>query len=108
MKSLFVTEDRQEIVRRLERLQASANRHWGKMNPAQALAHCTAAMAVPVGGAPGRQSLLGKLVAPFIRSQALGPRPFPRNAPTDPSYVVSDEKDFARERERLVESVTRL
>jgi hypothetical protein len=108
MKSLFVAENRQEILRRLEGLQASANRQWGKMDPAQALAHCTAAMAVAVGDAPGRQSFLGKLVTPFIRSQVLGSKPFARNVPTDPSYVVSDERDFARERERLVESVNRL
>ena len=108
MKSLFSADDRHEILRRLSALQAGATRQWGTMDPAQALAHCTAALAVAVGDAPGRQSFLGKLVTPFIKSLVLGPKPFSRNAPTAPSFVVSDARDFVRERDRLVESVNLL
>jgi hypothetical protein len=108
MKSLFSADDHHEILQRLAALRAGAARHWGKMDPAQALAHCTAAMSVPVGDTPGRQRLLGKLVTPFIRSLVLGPKPFSHNAPTDPSFIVSDARDFVRERDRLVESVNRL
>jgi len=51
--------------------------------------------------------LIGRIFAPFVRSSMLGDRPFPRNSPTDPSFVVADARDFARERERLAGLVHR-
>jgi len=32
-------------------LTASSERRWGKMNPAQAMAHCAASLETAVGGA---------------------------------------------------------
>ena len=44
MKNLFEAARVEEVKGRLARLQADSQRQWGKMNPGQALAHCTAAM----------------------------------------------------------------
>jgi hypothetical protein len=51
--------------------------------------------------------LIGKLLAPFFRSSMLGEKPFGRNAPTDPAFVVTDARDFAREKARLAGLVAR-
>ncbi|MCE7960849.1 MAG: DUF1569 domain-containing protein [Acidobacteria bacterium ACB2] len=53
------------------------------------------------GQTPRRQSLLGKLVTPFIRKMVLGEKPFQKGAPTDPTFLVPDERDFAAEKARL-------
>ena len=107
MKSLFSASARQEILQRLATLQNGATRHWGKMEPAQALAHCTAALEVATGDAPKKQLLIGKLLSPFVRSSVLGEKPFPKNSPTDPGFVVGDARDFEKERDRLVAIVNR-
>jgi hypothetical protein len=107
MKSLFQPADRDEILHRIGALEPESSREWGKMNPAQMLCHCAIALQSGSGDRPMKQKLLGKLLMPFIRSSILGAKPFSRNGPTDPTFVVSDPRDFAKERDRLVELIHR-
>jgi hypothetical protein len=105
VQTLFDPADRQSVLGRLERLEPGAERQWGKMGAAQMLAHCSAAMEVATGEAPRKQALIGKIFAPFVRSSLLGEKPFGRNSPTDPAFVVRDEKDFTAEKQRLTRLV---
>lgn len=108
MPNLFEPATRQTIMERLSRLTPGAARHWGKMEPAQMLAHCTAAMQVATGELPRKQPFLFKLIAPFARSSFLSEhKPFGKNSPTDPAFVVSDSRDFEREKARLTATVER-
>ena len=77
------------------------------MNAGQMLAHCSAALEVGTGDVPRKQSFAGKIFAPFVRSSILGDKPFGKNSPTDPAFVVTDEREFAKERERLTSLVRR-
>jgi hypothetical protein len=107
MQSLFDSSDRQSILQRLEHLEAGSQRQWGKMNPAQALTHCSLALEMATGDRPLKQKLIGKILSPFVRSSLLGEKPFSRNSPTDPTFIVSDEKDFAAEKQRLITLIGR-
>lgn len=102
MKSLFQPPDRDDILTRLDHLRPECTRQWGKMDPAQMLYHCAQAIETATGDRPMKQAFLGKLLMPFFRSSILGPKPFSRNSPTDPTFVASGEKDFSAERTRLV------
>jgi hypothetical protein len=77
------------------------------MDTGQMLAHCCAALEVATGEEPRKQALIGKLLGRFARSSMLGEKPFRRNSPTDPSFVITDPRDFARERERLRATIVR-
>ena len=105
MHSLFVPDDRQSVLGRLERLEPVAARQWGKMGVAQMLAHCSIAMEMATGETPRRQTLVGKIFSPFVRSSLLGEKPFGKNSPTDPAFIVTGEKDFAAEKQRLTRLV---
>jgi hypothetical protein len=107
MPTLFDDSDRNAIFLRLEQLQPASQRQWGKMGPAQMLAHCALPLEMTNGDEPVRQKLIGVILAPLVRRAALGDKPFGKNAPTDPTYIVSDERDFAKERERLRAAVER-
>ncbi len=107
MKTLFEESDREEILKRIAGLKPGASRQWGKMTPAQALAHCTVALEAGTGDKPRPQALIGRIFGPFFKARILGEPPFPKNSPTDPTFVVSDEKDFAAERKRLLSVVAR-
>jgi hypothetical protein len=107
MRSLFDSDARKSILERFDALSPGSPRQWGKMDASQMLAHCSAALERGTGDAPSRQMLIGKLLAPFFRSSMLGDKPFGRNAPTDPSFVVTDARDFGRERARLAGLVAR-
>lgn len=108
MKTLFHHADRESIRQRLGALHPGSARQWGKMNASQMLAHCGQALETGTGDRPMKQKFLGKLLTPFIRSSVLGEKPFGRNAPTDPTFVVADERDFEAERQRLLTLIDRL
>jgi len=101
MNSLFNPADREALSLRLAALEPGAQRQWGKMNPAQMLHHCACGLEAATGDRPMKQIFLGKILAPFVRGMALGERPFSRNSPTDPTFVISDARDFDVERTRL-------
>ena len=107
MKSLFAAADRDDVVARIHALQPESVRGWGKMNPAQMLCHCSRALETATGDRPMKQKLLGRILMPFIRSSILGEKPFGRNSPTDPTFVVSDTRDFGAERARLLDLIQR-
>jgi hypothetical protein len=107
MNNLFAPADRQQILDRLGKLQAGAARQWGKMDPAQACAHCAAALEVGTGDLVLPHRLLGKVLGRFVKTSVLGEKPFSKNAPTDPAFVMSDPRDFAKEKARLAAVVSR-
>ena len=107
MNNLYEAADRQKILERLGRLREGATRQWGKMDPAQMCAHCVAALEVGAGDVVKQHSFIGKVLGRFVKGSLLGEKPFSKNSPTDPSFVVTDPRDFARERARLVEIVRR-
>jgi hypothetical protein len=108
MKNFFESSDRRELVDRLDRLRPDAARLWGKMDPAQMCAHCAIALEVAAGDIEKKQAFIGKVLAPFVRNKVVrGTEPLSKNSPTDPTFVVSDPRDFEKERARLVELVNR-
>jgi hypothetical protein len=107
MGNLFDPADRDSILERLRRLQAGAPRQWGKMDCGQALAHCSIALEAGTGDKPRRQKLIGRVFAPFVRKSFLGDKPFGRNSPTDPAFVMTGDRDFEAERKRLTVIITR-
>lgn len=102
MQTLFNDHDRKALLDRLAAMRPEAARQWGKMTPAQMLCHCAAALEVVTSDQPNKQMLIGKILAPFVRKSALGPKPFTKSSPTDPRFVISDERDFDGERTRLL------
>jgi hypothetical protein len=107
MHTLFEAADRQSVLERISRLEPGASRQWGKMNAAQMLAHCAAALEVGTGDSPRRQAFIGKLLGWLVRSKLLGEKPFPKNSPTDPTFVVTDPRDFGDEKRRLVGDIAK-
>jgi len=107
MKTLFVPADCDEIRERVMALQPGNERQWGKMSPAQMMCHCARALEASTGDRPMKQKLIGKILGPLVRSSIFGEKPFGKNGPTDPTFVVSDEKDFAAERTRLTGLIDR-
>lgn len=105
MKSLFDPADRESILGRLALLQAGAARQWGKMGPAQMLAHCSVALEAATGDRPRKQKLIGRIFGPLVKGSLLGEKPFGRNGPTDPAFLVKDDRDFETEKQRLTQLV---
>jgi hypothetical protein len=77
------------------------------MDAAQMLAHCSVAMEAGTGDKPLKHSLIGKIFGPFVKKGFLGEKPFGKNSPTDPTFIVADARDFAKEKDHLTRLIGR-
>ena len=64
MKSLFDAATTTEIKKRIARLEPGSQRQWGKMNAAQAMAHCATAMEWAVGDSFAPRMFVGRFAGP--------------------------------------------
>jgi hypothetical protein len=102
MKNLFEAAALEEVKERMARMRPDSERVWGKMNPGQALAHCSAAIEWVVGDRIPPRLLLGRIIGWMVKPMVLGnDEPMRRNSPTIKDLVVKDERDLGTERERL-------
>lgn len=101
MESLFDPAAFQQILRRLDALQPDASRQWGTMTPAQAIEHTARALEMASGKRPTKQARLGKLIGWMFKKGFVGPKPFGKNSPTGPDFIIRDEPDFAKAKARL-------
>ena len=102
MKNLFEATTADEVKERIAKLGPNSQRQWGKMTAPQALAHCANTMEFAVGDRNEPRMLIGRILGPLVKSKVLkDDEPMRRNAPTVKSLVVSDERDLAKERQRL-------
>lgn len=107
MKSLLEPNAYAEILTRLEKLRPDITPIWGKMNSAQMLAHNSAALEYACGDWHGKQVFIGKLLAPFMKSNFYNDKPLPKNTPTAPQFIAADLRDFEKEKARLVALIKR-
>jgi uncharacterized protein DUF1569 len=102
MNNLFEAARVKEVKERMAQLRPDSERLWGKMKPAQALAHCARGMELAVGDRMPSRMFLGRIIGRIVKPMALGnDKPMRRNSPTVKDLVVQDERDLGMEQERL-------
>lgn len=108
MTSLLDTAQNDAAVARIRQLDPARAPLWGKMNAAQMLAHCQVGFQVAAGGLTIKRGLIGKLFGGFAKKRFInGDAAWKRNLPTDPNFIVADASDFAAERDKLIDKVSR-
>src|SRR6266851_2850351 len=102
MKNLFEAATVVAVTERMAQLRLDSERLWGRMNAAQAVAHCSAGLELAVGDRIPPRMLLGRIIGRMVKPMALrNDEPMRRNSPTVKGLVVQDERDLGTERERL-------
>jgi hypothetical protein len=102
VKNLFESARVEEVKQRIARLRPDSERQWGKMNAAQAVAHCSAGLELAVGDRIPPRLLLGRIIGRMVKPMALGnDEPMRRNSPTVKDLLVQDERNLRTERARL-------
>jgi hypothetical protein len=108
MKNLLEAGTAKEIRERIAKLGPKNERQWGKMTAPQAMAHCSVVMEWAVGDKDEPRMFLGRIFGPLVKRQVVkDDKPLARNTPTAKSLVVADERDLAKECQRLSALVER-
>jgi hypothetical protein len=106
MKHLFEPARAEEVRQRLEQLQPDSPRQWGKMDPAQMMAHCSMAIDMAEGKIVSPRIMIGRLLGPFAKKAIIvNGQPIRRNSQTTPSVLITDERNFTVEKKRLLDTI---
>lgn len=106
MKNVFNQEDVNEMINRINQLTPSTPAQWGKMNVGQMLAHCCVAYDMALTDKYPRPNALIRFMATlFAKSTVVGPKPYKRNTRTAPQFLITDEREFEKEKNRLIEGI---
>jgi hypothetical protein len=108
MNSIFNLSDYNTIVQRIQKLQPDSPRQWGKMNQSQMMAHCNEAIRMALSEITIKRTFLGRILGPLMKKGHVGPKPFGKDYPTAPEFIVSDQRDFAMEKTRMIALIKRL
>ena len=101
METLFDSVSYREALRRVESIRSDSRRQWGKMTVAQMLEHSARALEIAAGKKDSKQAFLGKMIGWIFWKGFVGPKPFQKNGPSSPAFVVQGEPDFGPTKERL-------
>lgn len=102
--TIFHAGDYENLVRRIGNLQTDSRRQWGKMSPAQMLAHISVPLETGLGKiSPPREGNF--ITRPLLRWFVLGSTRFRRNLPTLKAFVIREQRDFDLEKQRLLNNL---
>jgi len=107
MKDLFDVNDNREIIERIGKLLPSAQAQWGKMHVAQMFAHAQQPLRCAFGEVKYKRSVLGIFVGRIALKKLTSGKPWDHSLPTNPGFVVADEREFDKERKQLIALVQR-
>jgi hypothetical protein len=106
MKSIFNETDNAEFIDRINKLTPSTPALWGKMNVAQMLAHCQVIIQVALGELRLKRNLLGFIFGGIAKKQILE-KPLKHSVPTFNEAKIADERNFDKEKQKLIEQIKR-
>ncbi len=105
-KNLFDKKESEETINRINALTSDTNNLWGKMNVAQMLAHCNVAYElIYTDKHPKPKGFKKFLIKLFAKNIVVGPKPYKKNSQTSPIFLINDEREFEKEKNRLIEHI---
>lgn len=108
MENLLNEHHATALLARIDALHPESKAEWGKMNVGQMLAHIQVPILVAIGEKKLKRTLVGILFGGIAKRKLTGEKPFPKNLPTDPSFIKKEEHDFNKEKEQLVSLIKRV
>jgi len=103
MKSLFSSEAYSEIKQRIEKVDPNKPPEWGKMNAAQMIHHCQKPLEVILQKTTvNKPNPFMRLLMKTFKGMMYNDKPWKQNLPTAKEFIVTDTKDFEKEKTQLI------
>lgn len=106
--NIFETEVTDQLIRRINKLKPDTLPQWGKMNVGQMLAHCCVAYEMVYENKhPKRGAFMKWILKLVVKDSVVSEKPYPKNSRTAPAFLITDQRDFEREKERIINYLNR-
>jgi len=108
MKSVWVQNDVENTLGRLNKLTAASQPLWGKMSVGQMLAHCNITYELVYETIHPKPNFLVKtLLKLFVKNTVINDKPYKHNSPTGGVFIIKETNDFEKEKTRLIEYINK-
>lgn len=105
MKSIFDPADNAELIDRINKLSATTPALWGKMNPAQMMAHCQVSMNIAFGNSKRIVHWIGLVFGAISKRRLLRVHQLDRHIPTFKQAEITDTRNFKQEKEKFIKLI---
>ncbi|MES2827221.1 MAG: DUF1569 domain-containing protein [Bacteroidota bacterium] len=106
LPNIFTTEVSNQVIDRIESLTPHTAAKWGKMNVSQMLAHCNVSYELVYEDLHPKPNAVMKLILKLIvKNKVVSELPYKKGSPTAPVFLIKNEKDFEREKSRLIDYI---
>jgi hypothetical protein len=106
MKNIFEPEVTDELISRINQLNANSRPLWGKMSVGQMLAHCNVLYEMEYEKKHKKPNVLMKFILKsFVKKIVVSNVPYKRGGQTAPRFIIKEDKDFTSEKKRLVDYI---
>lgn len=104
--TIFNSKETEKAIERLEKIQPNDQPKWGKMNAPQMLAHLNVAYEVTYGERDVKLNGFTKfMLKAFVKKSVVNEKPYKRNLRTADFFVIADEREFEKEKQRLIDYI---
>ncbi|WP_025761784.1 DUF1569 domain-containing protein [Dyadobacter tibetensis] len=108
LPNIFSEAVAEAVIARIEELTPSSQPQWGKMNVAQMLAHCCVSYEYVYDNKHKKPNVVMRFfLKTFVKDAVVNEKPYPRNSRTAPDFIISDSRDFEKEKTRLIGYIRR-
>ncbi|MDI1235189.1 MAG: hypothetical protein PSX81_12980 [bacterium] len=102
MESIFDSSANAKLLSRIDSLTPQSQALWGKMTVDKMLAHCQQSFRSAKGELNLKRNLIGFLFGKMIKKKMIADdAPLVRNSPTEPHFIITDNRDFETEKTKL-------
>ena len=102
LMSIFETSTRQELLERINSLEATSLAQLGKRNVAQMIRHCAKWDEMVLGKVNYKQSVSGRFVGKFALKGMMKDDPIKKDLPTMPSLKMAEAANFFEEKRNWI------
>jgi hypothetical protein len=103
LPNVFTKEVSDQLIARINKLEASSQPKWGKMNVAQMQAHCSVTYEMVYEDKhPKPGAFLKFILKNLVKKTVTNEVPYKHNQRTAPAFLVTDNRQFEVEQQRLI------
>lgn len=103
MENILTNTGFENMKQRINQLTPTTQANWGKMSVSQMLAHLNVGFEMAYDNIhPKPNAIMRFILKMLVKKSVVGPKPYPKNGKTAPQFIISDERDFDKEKSRLI------
>ncbi|MCU0347744.1 MAG: DUF1569 domain-containing protein [Saprospiraceae bacterium] len=103
LPNIFTRPVADAVIGRINQLTPATSPKWGKMNAAQMLAHCNVTYEMAFEDKHPKPGVVMRFILKtFVKKGVVNEAPYPHNSQTAPQFIITDSKDFEKEKQRLI------